>query len=90
MKMKRILEYVWIFLVILTIFAYLLGYLKLISTSLVGVLLLTTFIKGAMVSDYFMGLRTVQLKYRLIPTLWLGIVLSLIAVAYYLPVATTH
>jgi len=88
--MKRILEYVWIFLVILTIFAYLLGYLKLISTSLVGVLLLTTFIKGAMVSDYFMGLRTVQLKYRLIPTLWLGIVLSLIAVAYYLPVATTH
>ena len=88
--MKRILEYVWIFLVILTIFAYLLGYLKLISTSLVGVLLLTTFIKGAMVSDYFMGLRTVQLKYRLIPTLWLGIILSLIAVAYYLPVATTH
>jgi len=88
--MKRILEYVWMFLVILTIFAYLLGYLKLISTSLVGVLLLTTFIKGAMVSDYFMGLRTVQLKYRLIPTLWLGIVLSLIAVAYYLPVATTH
>ena len=88
--MKRILEYVWIFLVILTIFAYLLGYLKLISTSLVGVLLLTTFIKGAMVSDYFMGLRTVQLKYRLIPTLWLGIVLSLIAVAYYLPVTATH
>ena len=88
--MKRILEYVWIFLVILTIFAYLLGYLKLISTSLVGVLLLTTFIKGAMVSDYFMGLRTVQLKCRLIPTLWLGIVLTLIAVAYYLPVATTH
>jgi hypothetical protein len=85
MKMKRILEYVWMFLVILTIFAYLLGYLKLISTSIVGVLLLTTFIKGAMVSDYFMGLRTVQLKYRLIPTLWLGIVLSLIAVAYYLP-----
>jgi hypothetical protein len=88
--MKRILEYVWIFLVILTIFAYLLGYLELISTSLVGVLLLTTFIKGVMVSDYFMGLRTVQLKYRLIPTLWLGIVLSLIAVAYYLPVTATH
>ena len=88
--MKRILEYVWIFLVILTIFAYLLGYLKLISTSLVGVLLLSTFIKGAMVSDYFMGLRTVQLKYRLIPTLWLGIVLSLIAVAYYLPVTAIH
>jgi len=87
---KRTLEYVWIILVILTIFAYLLGYLKLIGTSLVGVLLLSTFIKGQLVIDYFMGLKTVQLKYRLIPILWLGIVISLIAAAYYLPVAAVH
>jgi hypothetical protein len=88
--MKRTLEYVWIILVILTIFAYLLGYLKLISTSLVAILLISTFIKGQLVIDYFMGLKTVQLKYRLIPTGWLGIVISLIAVAYYLPVTATH
>jgi hypothetical protein len=86
---KKVLEYIWIVLVILTVFAYLLGYLKLINTSLVMILLVTTFIKGQLVADYFMGLKTVQIKYRLLPTVWLVIVLSLIAVAYYLPVAST-
>jgi len=88
--MKKILEYVWIVLVILTIFAFLLGYLKYINTSLVAVLLLTTFIKGQLVIDYFMDLKNVKLKYRLIPTIWLSVVISLIAVAYYLPVTATH
>jgi len=82
--MKKILEIIWVVLVILTIFAYLLGYLKLIDTSLVGVLLVTTFIKGALVSDYFMGLKTVSMKYRIIPMIWLVVVLILVAVAYYL------
>ncbi len=83
---KRTLEYVWIILVILTIFAYLLGYLKIISTSLVAVLLVTTFIKGALVSDYFMGLKDVKMKYRFIPIIWLGVIILLIGVAYYLPI----
>ena len=83
--MTRILEYVWISLVTLTLFAYLLGYFKYISTTLVAVLLITTFIKGQLVIDYFMDLKEVQLKYRLIPTLWLFTVISLIATAYYLP-----
>ena len=82
--MKKILELVWIILVLLTIFAYLLGYLELIDTSLVAVLLGTTFIKGALVSDYFMGLREVSFKYRMIPVVWLFIVILLIGVAYYL------
>ena len=86
--MKRILEVVWIVLVVLTIFAYLVGYLKYVSTALVAVLLVTTFIKGQLVIDYFMGLKYVQLKYRLIPAIWLGVVISLIAVAYYLPVTS--
>ncbi len=82
--MKRILEIVWIVLVILTVFAYLLGYLKLIDTALVGALLFTTFVKGALVSDYFMGLKNVSTKYRLIPIIWLTVVIALIGVAYYL------
>ena len=90
MKIKRTLEYIWIFLVILTIFAYLLGYLKLISTSLVGVLLLTTFIKGALVTDYFMGLKGVTGKYRFIPVIWLSVVIILIGIAYYFPASMTH
>jgi hypothetical protein len=82
--MKKVLEIVWIVLVLFTVFAYLLGYLKLIDTSLVAVLLATTFIKGALVSDYFMGLQSVSIKYRLIPLVWLGVVLTLVGVAYYL------
>ena len=81
--MKKILEFVWIVLVILTLFAYLLGYLQLIDTSLVAVLLGTTFIKGSLVSEYFMGLENVDVKYRIIPLIWLFVVIILIAIAYY-------
>lgn len=81
--MKRILEYVWIILVLLTIFAYLLGFMKYINTSLVAVLLLTTLIKGQLVIDYFMGLKDVKLRYRIIPMAWLVLVISLIGIAYY-------
>jgi hypothetical protein len=49
----------------------------------VGLLLLTTFIKGQLVIDHFMGLKEVQLKYRIIPTLWLIVILLLIGSAYY-------
>ena len=84
--MKKYLEYIWVILIVLTIFAFLLGYLKYVSTALVAVLLLTTFLKGALVTDYFMGLKDVKLEYRLIPIIWLLVVISLIAVAYYLPV----
>lgn len=83
--MTRILEYVWMTLVTLTLFAYLLGYLKYINTTLVAVLLITTFIKGQLVIDYFMGLKSVRLRYRIIPSIWLFMVISLIAIAYYLP-----
>jgi len=76
---------IWIILVILTTFAFLVGYLKLISSLLVVILLLTTFLKGQFVIEYFMGLKDVTLKYRLIPTLWLALVILLIGVAYYLP-----
>jgi len=79
------IKIIWIILVILTLFAFLVGYLKLVSSLLVGVLLLTTFIKGGLVIEYFMGLKDVTLKYRLIPTLWLASIILLIGVAYYLP-----
>ena len=84
--MQKTFEYIWLTLIVLTIFAYLLGYLKYINSSLVAVLLFTTFIKGWLVIDYFMDLKEVRLKYRLIPIVWLSIVISLIAIAYYLPV----
>ena len=90
MRMQKHLEYIWATLALLTLFAFLLGYLKLISTFFVAVLLGTTFIKGQLVIDYFMGLNSVAMRYRIIPTLWLGVVLTLIGVAYYLPLAASQ
>lgn len=83
------LSWIWIYsiLVGLTLFAFLLGILALVDTMFVTILLLSTFIKGQLVIDYFMDLKDVQLKYRLIPSIWLFVVLLLIGVAYYLPVA---
>lgn len=83
---KSTLEIVWIILVLLTIFAFLLGYLNYINPLVVSILLMSTFIKGQLVIDYFMGLKDVRLCYRLIPTVWLLTVISLISVAYYLPI----
>lgn len=85
--MIKTLEYIWITLLALTTFAYLLGYLEYVNSLLVAVLLLTTFIKGTLVSDYLMDLKEVRLKYRLVPMIWLSSVLFLIGVAYYVPVA---
>ncbi|MGZ5208972.1 MAG: cytochrome C oxidase subunit IV family protein [Sulfuricurvum sp.] len=84
--MKKNVEVVWLVLILLTLFAFLLGYLKLVSSSLVAALLLSTFLKGQLVIDYFMGLKEVKLKYRFIPMFWLSVVLSLVAAAYYVPV----
>ena len=80
------MKYIWVTLVLLTFFAFFLGWLKLVSVTLVGVLLVSTFIKGQLVIDYFMGLKDVALGYRLIPTVWLFLMVSLIAVAYYMPI----
>ena len=76
---------IWIVLVLLSTFAFVMGYFEFMNSSIVGFLLLSTFIKGHLVIEYFMGLKEVTLKYRLIPTLWLLFVLTGIAVAYYLP-----
>ena len=77
---------IWLALIIFTLFTFSLGWFELISLTAVILLLITTFIKGQLVIDYFMGLSDVKLKYRIIPTIWLGVVISLIAIAYYLPV----
>ncbi len=77
--------FIWIVLVILTIFAFFLGWFKLISSVLVAVLLFSTFLKGQLVIDYFMGLKDISLKYRIIPTIWLSVIIVLIGIFYYFP-----
>ncbi|HQS72239.1 MAG TPA: cytochrome C oxidase subunit IV family protein [Sulfurovum sp.] len=82
---KNTAEIVWFTLVLLSIFAFSLGYVNCINPIVVSILLISTFIKGQVVIDYFMGLKYVQLRYRFIPTAWLFTIILLISVAYYLP-----
>jgi len=77
---------IWIILLILTLFAYLFGEQEFVNKSLIILLLVTTFIKGQFVIDYFMNLSEVQLKYRIIPTLWLVTIIIIIGFIYYYPV----
>ena len=77
---------IWLLLVILTLFAFGLGWFKLLTLSALAVLLLSTFLKGQLISDYFMGLKEIKGKYRFIPTIWLFVTLTLVALAYYVPV----
>ena len=81
------MRHIWIILVLLTLFAFLVGWIKLVNSLFVSILLVTTFIKGQLVSEYFMGLKNVTIKYRMIPTIWLFIVLTSIAIAYYSPIS---
>lgn len=76
---------IWMVLSTLTLFAFIIGWLQLTGSFLIAILLGTTFVKGQLVADYFMDLSQVSLKYRIIPALWLLIVISLIGVAYYFP-----
>ena len=74
---------IYLGLFFLSLFAFLIAYLEIVGSFFVFVLLVTTFIKGYFVSDFFMDLSEVELKHRIIPTAWLATVLSLVAIAYY-------
>ena len=75
---------IWATLIVLTVISFLIGWLKLASLVVIAVLLVTTFIKGHLVIEYFMELNEVQGKYRYIPTIWLGVIILFIALGYYL------
>ena len=85
--MKLHAEDIFAVLVVLSFSAFLVGYMELFSGFFAIFLVISTFVKGQLISDYFMDLGEVEFKYRLIPTLWLVVVLSLIGVAYMLPIS---
>ena len=71
-------------LLFLTLFAFLSGWLEAINSIVIASILVTTFIKGQIIIDYFMGLKDVKFKYRMLPAVWLLFVLFMIGVAYYM------
>ena len=82
MRINR-LTIAYLSLIILTLFAYSLGKFELINKTFFIILIITTFIKGALVIDYFMELKDVSFKYRVIPMIWLFVILSGITLGYY-------
>ena len=82
--MNKFLNTIWIILVLLTIFAFLVGKLALSSLLVVSLLLMTTFIKGKLVIDYFMDLQALPNRWKNFPTVWLGLVLFVIAGFYFI------
>jgi len=79
---------VWIVLVLLTCLTFVIGYFNYINEAFTVIILITVTIKGQLIIDYFMGLKNVTYGYRFIPTLWLFVVVILIAIAYYMPINT--
>jgi len=75
---------VYIALIIFTFFTFSLGWFQLISKITISLLLISTFIKGFLVIESFMGLNNVSGKYRYIPTIWLGIIILSIGLGYYI------
>ena len=71
-------------LILCTIYTFLIGWFEINSTIIIAILLFTTFIKGHLIIEYFMGLKSVKGKFRYIPTIWLGTIISLIALGYYI------
>ena len=80
--MERITK-IWIALLLFSLFAFILGRVEIVSRFFIFVLLFSTFLKGYFVIEYFMGLSEVTLRYRLIPTVWLSVVIISVAITYY-------
>lgn len=80
--MERITK-IWIALLLFSLFAFILGRVEIVSRFFIFVLLFSTFLKGYFVIEHFMGLSEVTLRYRLIPTIWLSVVIVSVAITYY-------
>lgn len=77
---------VWLVLMVLTLVTLAIGQRGLMGMPVVGFLMVMTFIKGQMVADYFMELKRVAWRWRIIILLYMIIVCSLISTAYYISV----
>lgn len=75
---------IWLILVVLTLLSYGLSQAGYEGLVFVVVLVLTALVKGQMIIDHFMMLKTAPLVWRLIVSFWLLIVLSVIGVLYFI------
>ena len=74
---------IWLILVVLTLLSYGLSHAGYKGEMFVSLLMLTALIKGQMIIDHFMMLKIAPLIWRLIVSLWLLIILTVIALLYF-------
>ncbi len=82
----RLCTVAWLVLMVLTLITLAIGKFNLIDLigggPIVAFILVTIFIKGAMISELFMGLKFVRWRWRMILLIYLGTVCLLIGTAY--------
>ena len=74
----------WIILMVLTLAMLAVGKAGLGGFGIVTLILLSTLLKTQLVADYFMGLKRTSLLWRVIVTVYLLLVISMIGLAYWL------
>lgn len=75
--------YIWIILIALTLFAYALSSQGLSGRTFVLAVLIGSLIKGQLIIDHFMMLKTAPLMWRIIISTWLLVVLVTITALYH-------
>lgn len=73
---------VWLILVGLSLLMFALAQSELGPKLFVITILISSWFKGQMIIDHFMGLRHVDIIWRLIISMWLILVLSVILIVY--------
>ena len=77
------LTFIWLLLILLTISTAIIGYLKLSGFYIVGFILLTVFIKGALIIDYYMGLKNVRGFWRIAMLGFVSVIPIIALTVYY-------
>lgn len=72
----------WLFLVVLTLFSYGLSIQGYSGQAFVLTVLATSLLKGQMIIDHFMMLKSAPMMWRIIITMWLLTVIVIITAMY--------
>jgi heme/copper-type cytochrome/quinol oxidase subunit 4 len=75
---------IYLTLISLTCLAFLIGLTEVSNAWFVVLLLISTWLKGKLIIDYFMGMNEYESRWNNFPTLWLSLVVFLTLGIYFL------
>jgi len=73
----------YLLLIGLTCLAFLIGLTEVSNVWVMGLLFFSTFLKGKLIIDYFMGMNEYLSRWNNFPTLWLGLVIMIVTGVYF-------